>query len=99
MTPDELKAYVDGALAHKDRLQFVYYILAAIISICGGWFGAYLKQKGKNLATKEDVEEITTKVESVKTEFGAKLESFKTNLDARRDYSQLRYEREMAVFK
>ena len=33
------------------------------------FFRSYLGEKGKNLATKEDIEEITHKIEGVKTEF------------------------------
>jgi hypothetical protein len=99
MNPDELKAYVDGALSHHDNDQLLCLILLPILCAIGGWLGAYAKQKGTNLATKEDVEEITAKVESVKTSFGGQLESLKTNLDARRHYGQLRYEREIKVFE
>lgn len=38
----------------------------------------YLAEKGKNLATKEDVEEITKKVESVRTEHALLLEAVKS---------------------
>lgn len=38
---------------------------------------AYLKEKSKNLATKEDIEEITNKVESIKHNYNKQLEEFK----------------------
>ena len=41
---------------------------------------SYLKGKGANLATKEDVEEITRKVEGVKTDFSLRLEAIKWEL-------------------
>lgn len=41
---------------------------------------SYFSQKGKNLATKQDVEEITKKVESVKSEFNKDLEFIKSDL-------------------
>ena len=39
----------------------------------------YLSQKGKNLATQEDIEAITDKVESVKSEYAEVLEEIKSN--------------------
>ena len=49
---------------------------------------SYLREKGKNLATKEDISEITSKVESIKADLGAK-----------QHFSQIRYEREVKVFE
>ena len=45
----------------------------ALIALACGWFGSmaksYFLEKGKNLATKEDIQEITAKVEFVKNHF------------------------------
>lgn len=43
------------------------------------YFPKYLQEKAKNLATKEDVEEITDKVESVKTDYAKVIEEIKSN--------------------
>jgi hypothetical protein len=43
-------------------------------------FKSYFTEKGKNLATKEDVEDITKKVESIKTEFIKETEKLKHEL-------------------
>ena len=42
-------------------------------------FPSYLKEKGKNLATKEDIEGITQKIELVKSDYAKVLEEVKTN--------------------
>src|SRR5438067_10086307 len=42
---------------------------------------AYLSERGKNLATKKDIEEITRKVEIVKAEVSLGVESFKLALN------------------
>jgi hypothetical protein len=42
---------------------------------------AYLSERGKNLATKKDIEEITRKVEVVKAEVSLGVESFKLALN------------------
>ena len=63
-------------------------IFSLIAGGIGAFFGAYLQQKGKNFATREDVSEITHKVESIKTDLAAK-----------QHFSQIRYERETKVFE
>lgn len=47
-------------------------VLIVIIGLASGYFGAYLKEKGKNTATKEDVAEVIRKVEEVKVEMSEK---------------------------
>ncbi len=44
-------------------------------------FKSYFKEKGKNLATIEDIGEITTEVESVKKDFSEKFENYKSKLN------------------
>jgi hypothetical protein len=55
---------------------------------------AYLSQKGKNLATREDIAEITTKVEAIRTEYAKQLQEFAHQntllIEAFRGKSQLR---------
>jgi hypothetical protein len=88
MTPEQLQQYVDAALKQRDLFNIVFYPLTIVLSIGGAWFISYFREKGKNLATKEDISEITRKVESIKADFAAK-----------QHFSQIRYEREMKVFE
>jgi len=48
-----------------------------------GYFGSYMCEKGKNLATKEDIAEITTQIENVKA-------SIQTLAQLKTDYEQQR---------
>ncbi|AVI67430.1 hypothetical protein CKQ84_16945 [Shewanella sp. WE21] len=50
-------------------------LIIFIIRLAGS---SYLKKKGENLATKEDIKEITFKIEAVKAEFDLKNEFYKT---------------------
>ncbi len=52
-------------------------ILTIIAAAIGSFLGSYFKEKGKNLATKEDIGEITKTVESIKTENANQLELFR----------------------
>lgn len=49
------------------------------LAILLGWFflPAYLSEKGKNLATKEDIAKVTNEVESVKIRYAMLVEEFK----------------------
>lgn len=59
-------------------------------TILGLWLKNYLpsyfSQKGKNLADKEDIKELTNSIESVKQEFSHKIESFKSKLSIEQEY-------------
>jgi len=54
-------------------LVFIGYLLR-------DFFPSYTKEKGKNLATKEDIHEITERIESVKTDYAKSLEAVKSKL-------------------
>ena len=59
-------------------MDIAQIILESIILILGLYlvfFKSYFQEKGKNIATKEDIEEITTKVEKVKNEIHYNIEA------------------------
>ena len=66
MTPEQLQQYVDTALKQRDQFNLVFYPLTIVLSIGGAWLISYFREKGKNLATKEDIAEITRKQEEIK---------------------------------
>jgi len=73
----------------------VTFIIASIITwIARTYIDSYLKAKGTNLATKEDVEEITRKVEGVKSEVSLKLEVIKWELGKKATVHRLAAEKE-----
>jgi hypothetical protein len=53
--------------------ETAYLVAVSIVSFLLGAFGKYLKtyasQKGRNLATKEDIADITARIEAVRAEF------------------------------
>ena len=60
--------------------------LIALIGVAAFWkfyIPSYLKEKAKNLAKKEDLAEITDKVESVKSTYATEIELLKESIDAR----------------
>lgn len=68
MTTEELQKVLAIAADQSSGLE-VWQILV-LVAACGlaAFFGAYLKEKAKSAATKEDIEEITRKIEEVKKE-------------------------------
>lgn len=67
-----------------------------IASFCLGliiksYLPSYMNEKGKNLATKEDIEEITQKTEEVKVEFKKEFRNFSGKVDFDYDYCYKQY--------
>lgn len=62
------------------------------------FYPAYLKQKGKNLATKEDVEEITGKIESIKALYTKDIERYKSDIHLSQDKKKKYSDRKIELF-
>ncbi|MBK7846967.1 MAG: hypothetical protein IPJ73_06385 [Zoogloea sp.] len=65
--------------------------------ILGNFLPKYFSKKGENLATKEDISEITDKIESVKHDYANDLESVKAELSAKLNTHGFRYENEYNI--
>lgn len=66
----------------SDLEHFMTYILTFMVGgvatlIWRNFLPTYMGEKGKNLATKEDIAAITSKIESVKVEYLKQLEDYK----------------------
>lgn len=99
LTPEALKAYVEGALSQRQSFDLLYFIGVPILAALAVALTNYLQEKGKNRATKEDIGKITTEIESSKAVFSERLEGLKADLSARGQFSKARYEHEMKVFE
>ncbi len=64
---------------YKINLLLNGIVLIAVLSF--GLWDSYFKEKGKNIATKEDIGDITKEVEAVKQFFNESLEQFKNDLN------------------
>ena len=52
----------------------------------------YFKEKGKNLATKQDIKDITDSIKSVESKYNSSLESFKMELLNEHEFSKSLFE-------
>jgi len=63
-------------------------LVVPVVSGIAAYYGSYLRKKGENLATKEDLEGITTTVESIRidleTEKALKVESIKIGFETKK---------------
>lgn len=99
MTPEEITKYVDAAIKNSQGFTLFYIILASAITLALSHLTSYLKAKGKNLATKEDITEVTDKIESTKTVYLEKVEKLRYELSSKSQYSRLRFEKELEILR
>lgn len=76
----QLELIVQKVVNDATHVNWWLYLLILLVSGAGAFFGSYLKKKAENVATKEDIEAITRKIEDVRAEYAAQLESHKASL-------------------
>ena len=86
MTPEDLQKIINTAIENEFEYYWLYWLIiiatSIIVSIIATLITSYLKEKAKNLATKEDIQEITNKVESVKQEYKKEFDLIQKQNDA-----------------
>src|SRR5712692_192027 len=55
MTPEQIEQAVRAALASGVTVDWRVYLFVAVIAFASSFLGAYMKRKGENLETKEDL--------------------------------------------
>ena len=68
--------------------------ILVLIFLVRGYLPTYVTEKGKNLATKEDIAEITRQIEGAKAEYTHELEAVRAAIGSRLGIHQFRYQRE-----
>ena len=64
MNPEEIKKVIEFAIEKQN--YWVYILISVVISLVAVFIFQYFTEKAKNYATKQDVEEITNKIEEIK---------------------------------
>ncbi len=98
MTPDEIQAVARGIAEGIGGAPWTVYLLSAIAAGGASFCGTYFSEKGKNLATREDIGALTEKVEAVKTEYIKQIEDFKAHHQMRMVAAEKRLEAHQQAF-
>ena len=100
MKPDEIYNILRKALEEGVSLDAKSLLILVCIALFYGvlvLIASYLKNKGKNLATKKDIVTITDKIESVRSDYAQKLESIIHENKMIRDQLYQRHEMKLAA--
>ena len=76
MTPEQIQTAVETAISQGNLFPWWSYVLCAVFAGLASYVAVYLREKGKNSATKEDIGEITKRIEEVKLETAKELHRF-----------------------
>lgn len=87
-----------------DTLQWIAICINTVGAVLAGlWLKSYLptyfSKKAENLATKEDIADITDKVEGVKSQYQSQIETLRAKLDKGKYAHQRQYDLELEVYK
>lgn len=77
MTPEEFRVLFDAKSEALSSMALACTIVTVALSGAAAFLGAYLAEKARNTATKEDIEDITHKIERTKVEYSKQLEELK----------------------
>lgn len=78
--------------------DFLYILVGLLVGLLiKSFLPKYIGKKGENLATKEDISEITNKIETVKHDYANQLEATKAELSAQLNTHGFRYEKEYEI--
>src|ERR1700724_1636329 len=76
------------------KLTLIFLAGSVVTWIVKAYFDSYFRKKAENLATKQDIEEITRTVEGVKREVSVQLELIKWELSKKATIHRLAAEKE-----
>lgn len=56
-------------------VEWISIFIIGIIVLIASFLGSYIRRKGQNLATKEDISEITEKIEGIRADYAKQIEN------------------------
>ena len=94
MSADEVRAIITHVVGSGVPLQgvslVIVFFVVLVASAISGVAGSYLRRKGENLATREDIAKITKATEEIKAQISAELWVQQTRWNLKRDiYTRL----------
>lgn len=97
MNSEQLTKIVERAINDSLLFDWWVYLLVLILAGIGSFLGSYLRKKADNLATKEDISQITSQVESIKLDYSKNLEALKAVIGSQLYIHQTRYQNEFNI--
>lgn len=77
MNPEQIKILIDNVTAINHQWLLVYTLITVVCSALAAFSGAYLAEKARNTATREDIADITDKIEKTKIDYTQRIEELK----------------------
>ena len=77
----KIQSIIESAIAQQSENYWITLLLSILIALVSSYLFQYFKEKGKNLATKEDIEKITSQVENVKQDYKIEFEKIQIKND------------------
>jgi hypothetical protein len=71
--------------------------LVALLPLGVLFLRSYFQEKGKNLATRQDIEEITEKIEGVRKQYTSEIEVLRSNLSRQSHIHNIAFEKEFEI--
>lgn len=81
MTPENIKSIIEVTIGAQFTSYWSYLLVSVIVALMSAYFLQYLKEKGKNLATQEDITKITEKIEEVKIKYNTTFDEIQKKND------------------
>ena len=80
-------------------LDLILLVVILLITIYQTFIRKYFERKGENLATKEDISEITRLTESAKLEFIQQIELYKKEIEVQYKFQEVTRDYKTEIFK
>lgn len=79
LTLDEVQKVVEVVVSNSAGMSNSQLFILVVFSAIASFLGIFLKEKARGTATKQDIQDITKKIESVKSSYAHVLEELKSN--------------------
>lgn len=79
-TTEDIRTALNTLISDKIVMTWWQLLIVVLASGVAAYIGAYLKKRGENLATKNDIDTLTRGVESIKSEYSKEIETYKDGL-------------------
>jgi len=80
MDLEKIKAIVEKVINNANLFNWWYYVPIFVLPLIGSFIGSYVKKTAEYKVIKQNIEEITKKIESIRSQYNEQLELHKASL-------------------